>query len=141
MAARPWTAYAWAAPWTLLGLVVVAAARARCVVCDGIVEAHGPGIVRGFALAAPGRSILAMTLGHVVLGRDARALADTRAHERVHVAQYERWGPAFVPVYLAASVVVWLRGGDAYGENPFEREAWAVAPVPDGSAPVAARRD
>ena len=45
----------------------------------------------------------ALTLGHVVLGVSQAALDDTRAHERVHVAQYERWGPLFLPAYLAAS--------------------------------------
>ena len=45
-----------------------------------------------------------MTLGHVVLGRSAAALAETRAHERVHVTQCERWGPFFVPAYAASSL-------------------------------------
>ena len=51
-----------------------------------------------------------------------------RAHERVHVAQCERWGIAFVPAYLAASAVVWLRGEDAYLDNPFERAAYGATP-------------
>jgi hypothetical protein len=51
-----------------------------------------------------------------------------RTHELVHVRQYERWGPLFVPAYLASSAIIWLRGGDPYRDNPFEREAYAVAP-------------
>jgi hypothetical protein len=46
---------------------------------------------------------LAITFGHVVLARDEAALTLTRMHERVHVRQYERWGPAFIPAYVLAS--------------------------------------
>lgn len=67
---------------------------------------------------------LAMTLGHVVLGCSEHALDITHEHELVHVRQYERWGPAFLPAYLACSAWLWLRGRDFYRENPFEREAF-----------------
>jgi hypothetical protein len=63
-----------------------------------------------------------MTLGHVVLCVDEIDDA-TLAHELVHVAQYERWGPLFVPCYLGASGVAALRGGDVYRDNPFETAA------------------
>jgi hypothetical protein len=66
----------------------------------------------------------AITLGHVVLGRDERALAQTRAHERIHVRQYERWGAAFLPAYGAASLWAILSGGHYYFDNSFEREAF-----------------
>ncbi len=65
-----------------------------------------------------------MTLGHTVLGRTAAALDMARPHELIHVRQYERWGPLFVPAYLLCSLVIWLRGKDAYRDNPFEREAF-----------------
>lgn len=65
----------------------------------------------------------AMTLGHVVIGRDACALEVTRAHERVHVQQYESWGPFFVPAYLLAGLCALLQGGHPYFDNRFEREA------------------
>ena len=45
-------------------------------------------------------------------------------HEMVHVRQYERWGPFFIPAYLACSLGLWLAGKDAYRDNPFEREAY-----------------
>jgi hypothetical protein len=67
-----------------------------------------------------------MTLGHVVLGRNQQLLDFTRIHERVHVRQAERWGPLFIPAYLLLSVVVHFRGGRAYEDNPFEREAYAL---------------
>jgi hypothetical protein len=44
---------------------------------------------------------VAITLGHVVLATTESALKKTRSHERVHVRQYERWGPFFIPAYLA----------------------------------------
>ena len=67
-----------------------------------------------------------MTMGHVVFGQTDAALDITRRHEHVHVRQYERWGPLFVPAYLAASALLYLRGRDGYRENPFEIEAYAV---------------
>lgn len=97
----------------------------------GVLEAHGPGIAALFDLLSPRRAIAAMTLGHVVIARNATTLASTRAHERVHVRQCERWGPCFVPAYLAASALEWLRGRDPYLDNSFEREAWREAPLGD----------
>jgi hypothetical protein len=124
-----WTAYAWAAPTSLLGLLAVALTAPCWRVVDGVLEAHGPRLARLLDIVAPQMHVLAMTLGHVVIARDAAALDDTRAHERVHVRQAERWGPCFVPAYLIASAVAWSRGGDAYADNMFERDAWSTAPV------------
>ena len=70
-----------------------------------------------------------MTLGHCVLGRTPSDLDRSRRHELVHVAQYERWGPLFVPAYLVCSVWLWLRGRDSYRDNPFEVEAYAAEDV------------
>lgn len=67
-----------------------------------------------------------MTLGHVVLGCNAQTLQITRRHERVHVAQCERWGPLFIPAYLFASLLALLRGRHPYRDNHFEREASAI---------------
>ncbi|MHC4946851.1 MAG: hypothetical protein ACYTG1_01120 [Planctomycetota bacterium] len=66
-----------------------------------------------------------MTLGHVVIGRSSAALEQSRLHERVHVRQYERWGPFFIPAYLVSSLVSLLRGRRPYRDNIFEREAYA----------------
>ena len=65
-----------------------------------------------------------MTLGHVVLGTSNSDLQLVRAHEWVHIRQYERWGPLFIPVYLACSIGLYLRGRNGYLENPFEIEAY-----------------
>jgi hypothetical protein len=124
--------YLWTLPTTCVGLPFVVLARlggGRVRVVDGVIEIHGPWIawvLEHLTLLPGGAS--AMTLGHVVIGRDQQCLDGSRQHERVHVRQCERWGPFFIPAYLLASAVIWIRGGDAYRENPFEREAYEIAP-------------
>jgi hypothetical protein len=124
-------AYAWALPTTAIGLALVAvsmATGARAALVEGVVEAHGGLLDPLLRRAVPLRGgASAMTLGHVVVGRDPDALARTRTHERVHVRQAERWGPFFVPAYVLASVIVSTRGGHYYRDNRFERDAVAVA--------------
>lgn len=114
--------YVWAAPNTVLGLALGWSLGGRFRRVDGVIEIDGPRIARALdRLRVPAA---AMTLGHCVLGRDLRTLARTRRHERVHVRQYELWGPLFIPAYLSASFWLYLRGRDPYRENPFEREAY-----------------
>ena len=123
------TKYAWALPASLIGVVCVALALGsggKVQVVRGVLEVYG-GFVSwllrgGMPWMAGGAS--AMTLGHVVLGADQQCLAHSRDHEHVHVRQYERWGPLFLPLYGWFSLVLWLRGRDAYYENPFEVEAY-----------------
>ncbi|HZZ45218.1 MAG TPA: hypothetical protein VFE58_19935 [Tepidisphaeraceae bacterium] len=117
--------YLWVAPTSLPGiffvlLTFITPGKIRLV--DGVLEVHGV-IVSAF-LKYLAFDAAAMTLGHVVLGRDADALEWSRSHERIHVRQCERWGPFFLPAYAAASLFVWLRGKRAYWDNPFEREAY-----------------
>jgi hypothetical protein len=120
-------AYLWTLPNTAIGLLfvpVVALTRGGLRVVDGVLEIHGPPVawmLRHCVLLPGGAS--AMTIGHVVLGRDRHALAATRVHERVHVRQYERWGPAFIPAYLLASLWGIVTGAGAYYGNVFERQA------------------
>lgn len=122
--------YLWASPNTLLGLAFVLLARATgggAAVHTGVVEAHGgvPGwLLEHAPFVGPGGAS-AITLGHVVLARSPALLDLTRTHERVHVAQYARWGPVFMPAYLGAGAWLWVRGRDPYRDNPFEVEAYA----------------
>lgn len=128
-----WIIYLWAGPTTLFGLLFAAATllsggQARIVtgvleICGGASEFYLRRIV-GFAL--PGGAS-AMTLGHVVLARNPQLLEVTRNHERVHVRQCERWGPLFIPAYLLASLLAWMRCGHPYRDNFFEREAFRLA--------------
>ena len=118
----------WAAPTSALGaaLILAGAYRVRLQVVDGVLEAHGPAVAWILTHLVPlSGGAIALTLGHVVLARNAQSLDDTRAHERVHVKQCERWGPLFVPAYIMASVIAALRGQHYYFDNPFERKAYA----------------
>ncbi len=126
--------YLWALPTTSVGLLLALIAvltRGRACVHTGVLEVHG-----GFAtyflkhLTLLPRGAAAITFGHVVLGCDRRCLDLTRRHERVHVRQVERWGPFFLPAYGIASIIAKLRGGDAYHDNVFEREAYAIHSPP-----------
>ncbi len=122
--------YLWAAPATIPGLLIVGTCcrRGRVRVVDGIVEAHSPLLAWALTHLIPIQGgALAITLGHVVLGRDRRTLDDTRTHEQVHVRQYEQWGPFFVLAYAAASLAAVTRGGHAYFDNRFEQRAWREA--------------
>ena len=115
----------WASPWTALGLLaglIGLATGGRARRRGPVIEFFG-GAVAWLLRHSPGRPG-AMTLGHVVLGRTADMLDVARNHELVHVRQYQRWGPLFVPVYLLCSLGLWLAGKDPYRDNPFEREAY-----------------
>lgn len=120
--------YAWASPATALGLAVAAYAKlagSPVRVKHGLVEvalrpgrpAHGPRRAR--------LPFCAITLGHVVIARCEEDHDRCRAHERVHVAQYERWGPLFLVAYPAESFYQLLRGRRPYLDNRFEVAARA----------------
>jgi hypothetical protein len=119
---RRFLRYAWASPTTLVGLT--AGALALCsggkVQCrQGALEFYG-----GFAFwLAELMRFGAMTLGHVIIGLNAESLDRFRNHEQAHVRQVERWGAAFIPAYLFASLLAWWQGGDYYRDNWFERDA------------------
>jgi hypothetical protein len=118
--------YFWASPNTALGLVCVALVlltRGRVQIVDGVIEAYGGAASRVLAGLPIAGGAAAITLGHVVIGRDRRMLAITRRHERVHVRQYERWGPLFIPAYLLAGAWALVTGAGAYEGNYFERDA------------------
>jgi hypothetical protein len=123
--------YLWAFPTTTVGLLFVAPTllSGGCIEwIDGVLELHGRavGLFLRYVVPLPGGAS-AMTLGHVVLGLDRATLARTRAHERVHVRQCERWGPLFLPAYGIASLIALARRGDAYRDNAFEREAYHIS--------------
>jgi hypothetical protein len=122
---------AWASPATILGIavgLVGLATRGRVQRHGRVLEFWGGAITWLLGHAPLVRGAAALTLGHVVLGVDSAALDDTRDHERIHVAQYERWGPAFLPAYGLCSLALWLAGREPYWDNPFEREAYRRAP-------------
>jgi len=117
----------WAFPGTVLGLLVALIALAsggRAKPVDGVLEVAGglPArlLNKGFPFSGP---VMAITLGHVVVGMSELALTQTRLHERAHVRQFERWGGLMLFLYPLAGLWVAMRGLDPYRDNPFERKA------------------
>lgn len=116
----------WASPNSLIGLTV--GVLGLCT--GGRVRRQGPtlefygGAIRWLLLKTPIKAG-AMTLGHVIIGQHVEVLDRVRLHEWVHVRQYERWGPLFIPAYLLCSLWLQLRGKNFYRDNPFEVEAYA----------------
>ncbi len=121
----------WAGPWSLLGLglglgTCVTGGKGKRI--GNVLEFHG-GLASWLLQLTPVDAI-AITIGHVVLGRTEAALDISRDHERVHVRQYERWGMFFVPAYFLLSGYIWFKGKDPYRDNPFEVEAYAINTPP-----------
>ncbi len=73
----------------------------------------GRGLARLF-LARRGYS--AITFGHVIVSMAPLTERGWR-HELAHVAQYDRLGLRFIPLYL------WHYARVGYARHPFEREA------------------
>ena len=117
----------WASPYSLLGILIgvvglLTGGKVRWK--SGAVEFYG-GATRWFVRHLPtGCHTVGITLGHVILGQNADGLDFAEKHERVHVRQFEMWGPLMGPAYLLASLWVWWRGGNIYFDNPFEVEAY-----------------
>lgn len=118
--------YLWVAPVTLLALLFVPIAwctGGKANIVRGVVEIQG-GLIAWLLRRALLKPAAAMTLGHVILGRDQSCLDHSREHEHVHVRQFERWGIFMIPVYFLLSMILYVRGFDPYFDNPFEREAF-----------------
>jgi hypothetical protein len=118
----------WALPCSAIGAilgVVVICLGGSARLCGPTVEialadghAAVPRWARSFRYSA-------ITLGHVIVGRSHEILAALRAHERIHVQQYEALGPLFLVAYPAASLIAWLQGNGPYHGNYFEKQAIA----------------
>jgi hypothetical protein len=126
--ARGLLRYLWVSPATAVGAFVAAIALCTGATLrrvDGTVEVAGGGLGRSLRRGHVPIRFVAITLRHVIVGVDHDVLACVRAHERIHVRQYERLGAFFFPLYVVSSCVQWLRGRDPYLDNAFEREAYA----------------
>jgi hypothetical protein len=116
--------YMWASPASLLGAMLALALLpfgARAALHSGVVEVTLLQAPRG--ARRPSLPFVAITLGHVVVAASPQDQAGLRAHERVHVAQFERWGALFLLAYPAESVRQFLLGRRPYLDNRFEVEA------------------
>ena len=121
--------YLWASPASALGI---------CAACIASVVGADVKRVSGVleVSLAPRRAVLckavaclpfaAITLGHVVIACSAEEQAAHREHERVHVAQYELWGPLFLLAYPLESLYQLLNGRRPYLDNRFELAARAA---------------
>ncbi len=120
-------AYVWVAPVTLFGLVLALIAYwlgASVKRRFGVLEVAGN--TRTPLLRYLSNQFGAITLGHVILGRNHGTLTRWRSHEHVHVRQYERWGILFPVLYVLASFTALLSGKRFYWDNVFEVEARKV---------------
>ncbi|MGH2682033.1 MAG: hypothetical protein ACRDIX_02230 [Actinomycetota bacterium] len=111
---NPWR-YLWALPNSILGLALGLLSFRLPRVEEGILLFEGP--PRGFLWILSRMRRTAVTFGHVVLTAVPLRGA-IRRHELAHVRQYERLGPAFIPVYVG----MWLVRG--YRRHPLELAAW-----------------
>lgn len=122
-------AYAWAVPNTVLGILlgfVMLGLGGKVRIVKGVAEFYGGKAGRFFASLPHPFCFGALTLGHVILGTCHRELVALRAHEHVHVRQYERWGMFFLPAYALSSLWELTHGRCGYRNNFFERQAYAT---------------
>ncbi len=120
-------AYIWASPWTLAALALAAISSfggTSIHRCGSVLGCYGGPIEWLLRKAPIPGGAAAMTFGHTILARNRKSFDRTLLHELVHVRQYERWGPFFVPAYLCFSIILAISGRDAYRDNPFEKEAF-----------------
>lgn len=119
----------WTLPWTLVGLLfaLLSLPGGGRITRQGLAGTGALCACGGWAGRLldrnPWMRIMAITLGQVVVARDAQALQATLAHELAHVRQYQRWGLLFPFLYLWASWRAWRAGGNAYFDNRYEVEA------------------
>ena len=121
--------YCWVLPVSCIGLLLipfVIVSGGAVKVAAGVIEAQG-GILRFLFSRCRFFRIDALTIGHVVIGKNLESLKRCRDHERIHVRQYERWGPLFPFLYLLSSAAALVRGMDPYRDNRFEQEAFSAS--------------
>ena len=106
--------YLWALPNTVLGLILGLVSFRFPRLDGGLIIFEGS--PRGFLWILSRMRRQAVTFGHVVLSA-VPLRGPLRRHELEHVRQYERLGPAYIPVYVG----LWLVRG--YRRHPFELAA------------------
>jgi hypothetical protein len=118
--------FLWAAPCSAVGIVLTAVLLAlggKARWSSGALEVtyrHSLASCGTLASKLPFRGIV---FGHVILAVTREELKTIGPHERVHVAQYERWGPLFFLAYGASSVWQLVKGRSPYWYNYFEVQA------------------
>ena len=118
--------YIWASPASVLGVCAAGIAslagaeiKRVCGVLEVSLAPRGAVLCKAVACLP----FSAITFGHVVIACSAEEQAALRVHERVHVAQYELWGPFFLLAYPLESLYQLLSGRRPYLDNRFETAA------------------
>jgi hypothetical protein len=113
-----WLGFVWTSPNTALGLLAGLLTFQRPRLAHGLLLFDR--VPRGLTRLMLRAHRSAMTVGFVVVSAtpvEGRLLA----HERHHVAQYEAWGPLFIPVYLLLAIPF------GYRRHPMELAAMRAA--------------
>jgi hypothetical protein len=116
----------WAAPCSLVGLLLALgplAFGARATWNRGALEVAWRSRLLDCGRRARDLPFRGIVFGHVILAVTHEELVRIGAHERVHVAQYERWGVFFLLAYPLSSLYQRLRGRRPYWDNAFEVQA------------------
>lgn len=119
---------AWASPCSLVGLaaaIVPLVAGGKATWSSGALEVTYRDRLCDCGPITTGLPFRGIVFGHVILAISGEDLQRIGPHERVHVAQYERWGPLFFAAYAASSLWQLARGRDPYLDNHFEVAARA----------------
>ena len=113
----------WAAPCSLLGAVLAT----PVLLAGGSAKRVGRAIeISYYPTMCPAGTVLrhlpfsAITLGHIIIAISGDEMARLRAHEHVHVRQYERLGLFFLLAYPASSLAAALRGQCPHKHNRYE---------------------
>jgi hypothetical protein len=137
--------YIWASPATSLGICagfIAVLLGATVNVFRGVLEISLRPRSARVTRALARLPYAAITFGHVVIAQSEETQNLLRAHERVHVAQYEKWGLAFFIAYPLESVLQRLQGNRPYLDNRFEVSARsAAAQIKERRAPLHALGD
>lgn len=122
--------YIWASPNTMIGIFIGLlglSTGGKSQIQNGCIEFYGGLVTWMLSRTRSPGGVIAMTLGHAIIGQTKSGLELVRDHEHVHVRQYERWGPFFIPAYLICSGYLWLQNKECYRGNPFEIEAYQIS--------------
>ncbi|MEO6363865.1 MAG: signal peptide prediction [Caldimonas sp.] len=122
--------FLWAAPCSAIGaalggITLLAGGKAR--VSSGALEFCFRPNLASCGLRARNVPFRGIVFGHVILAVTREELQAIGPHERVHVAQYERWGPLFFLAYGVSSFWQLANGRDPYWNNHFEVQARALS--------------
>ena len=116
----------WAAPCSAVGVVlavVLVAFGGKARWSSGALEVTWRDYLVGGGTLARKLPFRGIVFGHVILAVSGEELKAIGPHERVHVRQYERWGPLFFLAYAASSLWQIVNGRSPYWYNHFEIQA------------------